>query len=170
MNRLLALLLVLWCSWAGAQAAGADSSAPLVNPSVEEMVRALTPTAATRSLGRRNLTVAPPRLDLVVNFDFDSARLQAPSKPLLDRLAMAMNAEALSGLRFAIEGHTDAVGTAPYNERLSAQRAQTVLQWLVSRGVPTGRLESEGKGFRELLVSDDPQSPRNRRVRVRLLE
>jgi hypothetical protein len=66
LNRLLALLLMLWCSWAGAQTAGADSPAPLVNPSIDEMVRALTPTAATRSLGRRNLTVTPPRLDLPV--------------------------------------------------------------------------------------------------------
>lgn len=170
MNRLAALLFALLCSWASAQTVSADSPAPLANPSVEDMVRALTPPPATRSLGLRNLTVAPPRLDLVVNFDFDSARLQAPSKPLLDRLALAMNTEALAALRFAVEGHTDAVGSAAYNEKLSTQRAQAVQQWLVSRGVPAVRLESAGMGFREPLLTDDPLSPRNRRVRIRLLE
>jgi OOP family OmpA-OmpF porin len=139
-------------------------------PTVEQMVQSLTPQPKTRSFsagrqegGTRNLI---PVLDLTVNFDFDSARLREDSKVLLQDLAAALLDPRLSEYRFRVEGHTDAKGTAAYNDQLSERRAQTVVGYLSATGVASERLEPIGKGFRELLNPADPAAAINRRVRV----
>ena len=146
------------------------SAAPLNAPSTEELVQALTPPAATRSLGARNLRVEAPSVDLTVNFDFDSARLLPDARALVDRLAAAMDSPALRTLRFRVEGHTDARGALAHNEALSTRRARAVVDLLIARGVASDRLEAVGKGFAELLDPADPHAALNRRVRVRVLD
>ena len=142
---------------------------PRADASVEEIVQALTPQPKTRSLGR-NMKVEPAKIDLTINFDFDSAKLKEESKPQLERLAQALKTERLLNLRFQIEGHTDAQGTAAYNDALSSRRAATVVGFLTQSGVETERLQSVGKGFRDLLEPEDPKSAKNRRVRILTLE
>lgn len=154
--------------WAQAQPGGLPSE-PVSNATVEDFVNALSPQPRTRSLGR-NIKVEPARIDMTVNFDFDSARLQPESRPMLERLAAAMKTEQLSSLRFQIEGHTDAKGAARYNDVLSQRRAQAVVEFLTLNGVSVSRLQSLGKGFSELLDADNPMAARNRRVRVGVVE
>ena len=134
-------------------------------PGVEDMVRALTPQARTRSLAgsTRNLQ---PMLDLTIHFDFDSATIRAESKKPLQDLAQALQDGRLSSFRFQVEGHTDAQGTAAYNDSLSERRAQAVVGFLSAEGVGVERLQPVGKGFRELLDTADPKSAKNRRVRI----
>lgn len=141
---------------------------PLDKASTHELIDKLTPPAAsTRSL--RNLAPKPVTVDLSIQFDFDSARLQAVSKPLLDNLASAMNSERLSALHFRIEGHTDAKGRAEYNLQLSNRRAHAVLDYLTQREVAGSRLQAEGLGATQLLVPERPQASENRRVRISVL-
>jgi OmpA-OmpF porin, OOP family len=52
-----------------------------------------------------------------------------------------MNAE-----RIMITGHTDRLGSAAYNQRLSEQRAEAVRAYLVSRGLDANRIQAEGRG------------------------
>ncbi len=146
--------------------------APLRDASVNEMVERLAapPPGAATTRSMRNLVPQKRELDLVVQFDFDSARLQATSRPLLQNLAEAMATSRLSGTRFLGQGHTDAKGTAAYNEALSARRAQAVADFLQSKGIAASRLQTEGKGFNELLLKDQPEAPENRRVRIVALE
>ena len=135
---------------------------------VDELVDKLAaPKNTTRSL--RNMTPQPRKIDLTVQFDFNSARLQESSKPLLSTLAEAMGNERIKDLRFKVEGHTDAVGKASYNQQLSEKRAQSVLQFLSNKGVEKDRLMAEGKGASELLMSDKPDAMENRRVRITTL-
>jgi outer membrane protein OmpA-like peptidoglycan-associated protein len=148
----------------------AQAQQPRSDVSVEELVQALTPPARTRSLNARNLRVEPARIDLTVNFDFDSARLKDDSKPQLERLAEALRNERLMSLRFQVEGHTDAQGTASYNDALSAKRADAVVGFLTQAGVERERLQPLGKGFRDLLDPSDPKAAKNRRVRILTLE
>ena len=145
--------------------APAAAFAQPATPGVEDMVRALTPQARTRSLAgsTRNLQ---PMLDLTIHFDFDSATIRADSKKPLQDLAQALQDGRLSSFRFQVEGHTDAQGTAAYNDSLSERRAQAVVGFLSSEGVGTERLQPVGKGFRELLDTADPRSAKNRRVRI----
>jgi outer membrane protein OmpA-like peptidoglycan-associated protein len=147
----------------------ADAPAAMANATAEELMQALRPPARTRSL-TRNLKVESTRVDLTVNFDLGSARLQSDSVPLLEQLALAMRSDELTPLRFQIEGHTDARGSAAYNEALSSKRAQSVVDFLVTKGVAADRLNAQGKGFRELLDPRDPLAAKNRRVRVIVLE
>lgn len=132
----------------------------------EQLVDQLAPTQPlTRSLSR-NIAPESRQIDLVINFDFDSDRLQPRSRPLLENLAEALNNPRLQGLKFRVEGHTDAKGAARYNEELSTRRARTVAEYLQGRGVPAERLRAEGKGFSNLLNKDQPEAPENRRVRI----
>jgi len=135
------------------------------NLSVDSMVEKLAPAPKTRSL-TRNLVPTQAKLDLTIHFDFNSDKLQDRSKPLLDNLASAMKNDRLSELKFRVEGHTDAKGTAAYNEALSKRRADAVVSYLSQQGIIAGRLQPEGKGFRELFDATNPQSETNRRVTI----
>lgn len=73
-------------------------------PSAAEMIEKLTPAPLTRSL--RNLTVepvAPPSLSLLIQFDFDSARVRPESREALVNLSQAMKSGTLANARFGIE-------------------------------------------------------------------
>jgi outer membrane protein OmpA-like peptidoglycan-associated protein len=65
-------------------------------------------------------------------------------------------------------GHTDTVGDLIVNDRLSAQRAETVKGFLVQIGIPAERITTAGRGEREPLVrtADEVDEPRNRRVEI----
>jgi outer membrane protein OmpA-like peptidoglycan-associated protein len=60
--------------------------------------------------------------------------------------------------KFKIEigGHTDTGGAASLNQRLSEQRAQTVRQYLVTKGVSAAQLTAKGYGESKPLVNDFP--------------
>ncbi len=98
-----------------------------------------------------------------VNFDFDSAVLDASARATLDRQAQWIR--QFPEVRFSVYGHTDLVGSAAYNQRLGQRRAQAVVNYLVSRGVERQRLQalvSFGE-TRPLIVTAEPER-RNRRT------
>jgi OmpA-OmpF porin, OOP family len=153
------------------------ASAALAEPSVEEMVNALaakkpaeTGGVRMRSLGAKQTAPAAARLALSVQFEFASAKVSAESRELLSKLGAAMNSPKLVDLQFRIEGHTDAVGDAKANQRLSEQRAGNVKQFLVSAGIQESRLSAVGKGSSEPIDKANPKSDVNRRVVVVALE
>ena len=67
-----------------------------------------------------------------------------------------------------VTGHTDTVGTAESNDKLSMQRAERVKGFLTGIGIPSERIQVAGRGERELLVptADNVDEPRNRRVEI----
>jgi outer membrane protein OmpA-like peptidoglycan-associated protein len=109
--------------------------------------------------------------DLKVLFRFDSAELQPPAKAQLDELGRALQTEDLRAYRFQIAGHTDALGSDQYNEWLSQQRASAVASYLTDRhAITKDRLETLGRGERELADPQNPSDGINRRVEVRTLD
>ena len=65
-------------------------------------------------------------------------------------------------------GHTDAVGSDPFNDALARQRADMVRAELIRRGVPPANIQASGRGKRDLLIptADGIAEPRNRRVEI----
>ena len=111
-------------------------------------------------------TMADPSVSVQISFDFGSDRVAGASRQTVENLAIALKSEALSGRTFLIVGHTDAVGSAAYNQLLSERRAQSVKSFLVERGVQAELLQTAGRGFTELLDADHPDAAANRRVEI----
>ena len=99
-------------------------------------------------------------------FTQSTAVLLPSSRPVLNELARTLRAQP--ALRLEIGGHTDNVGDAALNLRLSEQRARVVRQYLVQQGIDSVRLTARGYGgTRPVVDNRDPQQrPRNRRVEV----
>ncbi len=108
------------------------------------------------------------QVNVKIRFAFDSAKLNADQKPQLAQLCTVMKASDI-GL-FQIIGHTDASGTAEYNQRLSQLRAEEVKRFFVNDcGVAAARLQALGMGERLLRDQSNPKSGENRRVEFQAL-
>jgi outer membrane protein OmpA-like peptidoglycan-associated protein len=104
-----------------------------------------------------------------VNFRTDSSQIDEPEKPKLEasyaRVTEALAKHADLHVTLFIAGHTDTVGDAGYNLRLSRQRAQAIATWFRQRGLKIP-IAFEGFGEYALAVktADEVDEPRNRRV------
>jgi OmpA-OmpF porin, OOP family len=108
------------------------------------------------------------QVNVRINFDFDSAALRTDQKPKLDTLCEAI--KSIDIPVFRIVGHTDASGSAKYNERLSLLRAKEVKRYMVnSCGIADERLEAVGVGERFLFNTDEPNADENRRVEFQVV-
>ncbi len=114
--------------------------------------------------------VAEPKqnvANLNVPFEFNSAVLQTDARITLDNLGHALSDPSLAGFSFLIGGHTDAKGSASYNQVLSQRRAQAVRDYLVGHyNIPVSRLTAKGYGSVQLLDPEHPLDGVNRRVQI----
>lgn len=102
-------------------------------------------------------------------FDFDKAIVKADGKAALDGLLaklQGMNTEVMVTV-----GHTDAVGTDVYNQKLSQRRAEAVKAYLVTGGIASARVYTEGKGEAQPVADNKSAAGRaqNRRVTVEVV-
>lgn len=108
-----------------------------------------------------------PRINLTVNFEFDSASLTNDGILTLQALGQALQDPRLRNMRFQIAGHTDQRGTAYYNQLLSQRRALTVAEFLAAfYSIPRDRLYPVGYGERRPIDPYNPASGLNRRVEI----
>jgi outer membrane protein OmpA-like peptidoglycan-associated protein len=98
-------------------------------------------------------------------FDFNKATIKPDSDSLLTEVAKVMM-DHPEIKRVRVEGHTDNKGAAAYNQKLSQQRADSVIKWLNSHGIAPERLVAKGMGLSTPLVPNDSEANRalNRRV------
>jgi len=100
-----------------------------------------------------------------VNFGFDKATLTTEAQVTLDEAVDALlNTDEVVEVR--VEGHTDSIGTEEYNQKLSQERAQSVVDYLVSNGVNGNNLIPVGMGETSPVANNDTDAGRalNRRV------
>ena len=139
------------------QPAAAGAGALTSIDSVEE--------ANQRALERiRNDPNATPR----VYFVFDSAELTSGAQAVLDAMIEGRTDAGTEGV--TLTGFADRVGTQPYNQQLSEQRAEQVRQYLAGKGIGADQIEVEAEGETPPLVEtgDGVREPLNRRVRIEM--
>jgi len=110
-------------------------------------------------------------------FAFDSARLSADAPAAIEAKVMEAldKAEHVESLR--IIGYADRLGSESYNQQLSQRRADTIKQYLVTRGVPEDAIQTMGRGAADAVVEcPGRKSPSvvqclapNRRVRIEVV-
>jgi outer membrane protein OmpA-like peptidoglycan-associated protein len=106
------------------------------------------------------------KVTLHFNFEFNSSDLDGESLQYLNDLSAALREN--NHLRIKLTGHTDNVGSAKFNERLSLYRANTIKDHLIKKGIEPGRILTEGKGLTEPLNRNrtEEEMAKNRRVEL----
>jgi outer membrane protein OmpA-like peptidoglycan-associated protein len=99
-----------------------------------------------------------------IYFKTGSAELDQKSEPLLD--AGADIAKRCASVRFEVNGYTDNVGNRRYNQGLSEDRAKSVVQYLVGKGVDAKRIRSAGFGESHPVASNRSEEGRGKNRRI----
>ena len=106
-----------------------------------------------------------------IEFEFDKSTLKPVSYPILDEVVALLDANPTIK-KVSIEGHTDNQGTAEYNQKLSDDRANSVMAYLTGKGIAATRLQAKGFGLTKPRATNDTDEGRqeNRRVEFHILE
>ncbi len=118
--------------------------------------------------GRRNVVINlnnrfAQEVTPMVNFAFDSARLDAEAQAILRKQADWI--KQFPEVRFKVYGHTDLVGSNAYNKRLGLRRARAVVNYLVRQGISRSRLQAVVSfGETQPLIVTQDRERRNRRT------
>jgi OOP family OmpA-OmpF porin len=125
---------------------GGEKPAPVVAPPPPEPVAPPPPPPEPE--------VEKVKLSSEALFDFDKATLRPGAKQTLDELSrkLANYPKQIDSIK--VFGHTDRIGAADYNDRLSLERATAVKDYLVANGVPAGKIRAEGKGSSDPVTTD----------------
>jgi len=108
-----------------------------------------------------------PKVDLEINFDYNSAQISAKSLPSVQALGRALSNADLKGSTFVVAGHTDAAGGEAYNQELSERRADAIKRYLVDKyGIGSADLVTVGYGKSKLKDPNQQLAEVNRRVQV----
>lgn len=105
-----------------------------------------------------------------VFYDTDSYTLKPESRYELNKLVQFMNNN--SALKIQISGHTDNTGTEQYNFELSEKRANSVVRFLIEKGIAAERLKAAGFGMSKPVDTNETEAGRanNRRTELLILE
>jgi len=103
-------------------------------------------------------------------FEFDDYRIGISSYGLLDQVVEILN--RYPGIKLEIAAHTDNMGSFEYNMELSQKRAQSIVDYLVKKGIDTGRLVGKGYGESRPIANNNTEEGRsiNRRVEFIILD
>jgi outer membrane protein OmpA-like peptidoglycan-associated protein len=142
----------------------APKAAPRPAPGGKKVASVPRPTQAVAP------TPPPSGRDLLITFANASATLTPQARANAKVFAQAANTSQLQSARFAIDGHTNAVGGRDYNLNLSRARAQALVDYLASLGVDRSRIDVNGYGFDRPINAANPRAAENRRVEARRVQ
>ena len=152
------------------------STGPQADPAVKAREISFIKTLRNRktrslSLGEREeilaITSNKPKIDLDIQFDYNSDKITTTSMPSVQALGKALSDANLKGSTFVVAGHTDAIGSDAYNQDLSERRADTIKRYLTEKyGINGTDLVTVGYGKTKPKDPNAPMDPINRRVQV----
>lgn len=126
--------------------------------------------AATRGTGVTVSRTADNQLQLAIpsdiSFDSNSATIKSQFRPVLNSFADSLRRNP--GTHVVIIGHTDSTGGAHINDPLSLNRANAARDYIFNQGVRGPRIQTEGRGAREPVASNESAWGRakNRRIDI----
>jgi outer membrane protein OmpA-like peptidoglycan-associated protein len=134
-------------------------------PRTERFVR-VSPGISERSAMEQALAAMHTYTTYGIHFDFDKSTIQTESVPLIKEMVTTLQNNPLWTLK--IIGHTDSIGKAGYNQKLSLARSQSLKAALVKRGISADRLETVGAGASTPIATNKTIEGRalNRRVEL----
>ena len=135
--------------------------------------------STSRSSDTRPVTVSAIRLDPAIAtacniktpvafFEFDSANVQEQATSALNSVAQCLSSGPLQGQRLAIVGYTDPRGTDEYNKQLGKSRAESVAEYLNTKGMDKAKINTESKGEDLSTATDEQGFALERRVEIRI--
>jgi outer membrane protein OmpA-like peptidoglycan-associated protein len=170
-----AIALALLVTPVFAQAPPAEAAGPLQFKVLDLVFRVDDMGGAVADLAVKE-TATEVRVDLAADvlFEFDKADLLPKAEETLQKAADFVKEHNSKGGVVRIEGHTDAKGSDPYNQKLSLRRADSVKRWFTGHGLQGVRFSTAGFGAKQPVVpnqkpdgSDDPEGrQKNRRVEI----
>ena len=147
-------------------------SDPVISPEEGRFVQKIR-GRSTRSLSSTereeiaSIVKDKPKIDLEINFDYNSAEISTKSLPAVQALSRSLSNAALKCSCFVVAGHTDAAGGESYNQELSERRADSIKRYLVDKyGIAGADLVTVGYGKSKLKDAANPLAEVNRRVQV----
>jgi outer membrane protein OmpA-like peptidoglycan-associated protein len=158
-----------------------DEEAKVIEKTIPEVTKTVTITNLVEKggmtvweevdcglLGKNNI--------LPILYDYNSARITADSKGIIDNNLLKLMKDK-PGLNIEILSHTDSRGNSDYNKSLSQQRAQSVVNYLVNKGIDRERLVAKGLGETQLLnrcadgvECTEEEHQKNRRTEFRIIQ
>ncbi len=113
--------------------------------------------------------VAPQKMVLEgVNFEFDKATLRQADLAIIDKDVAEL--DKWGNVNIEVAGHTDSIGSDQYNMKLSRERAETVRDYLISKGIAADRLTAKGYGESQPVADNATPEGRLQNRRVELVE
>jgi OOP family OmpA-OmpF porin len=147
--------------WIGIEAASdVAESYTLIIMEIEEMKQDIQASAILDALNKDGYIA----LDIL--FETGKSVIQKESQPIIDQIYEMLKANA--DLKVSIEGHTDNVGDAASNKTLSINRAKSVMDALIAKGIDKSRMSSVGYGQEKPVADNRNEEGRakNRRVEI----
>jgi len=105
---------------------------------------------------------------LYINFETGKADIKPESQKIIDQIVQMMKDNP--DLKISVEGHTDNVGTAQSNQTLSENRARTVMNAIIAKGIDKSRLSSKGWGRTKPVADNSTEEGKAKNRRVELVK
>ena len=146
--------------WIALEAFNEGRNYELVILEMEAMTQEVTADAMYDALNKDGF------IALYINFDTGKSNIKPESMAIVEQIAALLKAHA--DLKVSIEGHTDNVGTPQNNKILSQQRAKSVMNAVVQKGIAADRMTAVGWGQEKPIADNRSEDGRakNRRVEV----
>jgi len=137
-------------------------------PDKDDLCPELVGTVANNGCPEVTESVRKALLDYAktILFDTGKATIKPASEEVLTNIADIL--DDYPNVQFRIEGHTDSTGSEKTNQRLSQERAQSVMNYLIEKGIPSERMTAVGYGEERPIADNNTREGRrtNRRVEI----
>lgn len=135
------------------------------------LTKAITDTTFYTTLNLEEITLEKVFRVENIYYDLDKADIRSDAAIELDKLVQVLNDNPT--IKIELGSHTDARATEVYNQRLSQRRAESAVNYIVSKGIDRARITAKGYGESELLIKNaktEEEHQTNRRTEFKIIE